>query len=80
MDQLAPVNHIAELDPAPVLFITGADDTYATPADTFLLYERCRGHREICVVDGAGHPDIFEQGGVVYQQRILQFLAPRLIA
>jgi pimeloyl-ACP methyl ester carboxylesterase len=80
MDQLAPANHIAELEPAPVLFITGADDTYATPADTLLLYERCRGPREIWVVDDAGHPDIFEKGGVMYQKRILQFLGPRLAA
>jgi alpha-beta hydrolase superfamily lysophospholipase len=80
MGQLAPVEQIEHLSPASVLLVTGAEDAYAPPSDTLRLFERCRAPREMYVVAGAGHRDVFETGSLPYQQRILEFLTPRLAA
>ncbi len=73
--QLVPAEHIGDLAPAPVLLLTGMEDVHATPSETQQLYQRCRGPREIWFVPGAGHRDVFQTGGLLYQQRILDFLA-----
>jgi alpha-beta hydrolase superfamily lysophospholipase len=74
LDQLAPVQHIAGLAPAPVLVLTGAEDSHATPDDAVRLYEKCREPRELWLVPRAGHKDVCETGGDLYRERILDFL------
>jgi alpha-beta hydrolase superfamily lysophospholipase len=78
MNQLTPADRIEHLSPAPILLVTGAEDTYAPPEDARRLRDRCRGPCDLCVVDGAGHRDVFETGGLSYQRQLLDFLAPRL--
>jgi alpha-beta hydrolase superfamily lysophospholipase len=72
--QLTPAEHIGKLAPAAVLLVTGSDDAHAPPADAHRLWERCRGPRELCIVPHAGHRNLFEIGGPLYQQRVLEFL------
>ena len=72
--QLAPVEHIGNLAPAPVLVLTGAEDRHATARDAERLFERCREPREFWLVPGAGHCDVCEAGGAIYQEGILGFL------
>lgn len=74
MEQLAPVEHVHNLDPAPVLFLTGTEDVHAPPADAERLVERCRGPRELCLVPHAGHTDMCQAGGDLYRDRVLGFL------
>ncbi len=74
LDELNPAKHIHNLGPAPVLLLTGSDDPYATPQDVRRLYEKCCGPRELYVVAKAGHEDVFEVGGLEYQQTVLRFL------
>jgi alpha-beta hydrolase superfamily lysophospholipase len=74
MARLAPAEHIGGLAPAPVLILTGAEDSHATPEDARRLYERCRGPRELWLVPRASHLDVFQAGGTPYQQRVLAFL------
>lgn len=71
---LAPIEHIGKLAPAPVFLITGEDDPHATPADTLHLYGRCRTSRDIWFVPKAGHRDVFEQAGREYGERVIGFL------
>jgi alpha-beta hydrolase superfamily lysophospholipase len=78
LSQLVPANHIADLAPAPVLLLTGTEDHHAPPAEARQLYECCQEPRELCLVPGAGHRDVFETGGFMYQQQILDFLRRRL--
>jgi alpha-beta hydrolase superfamily lysophospholipase len=72
--QVTPAEHIGRLAPAPVLLVTGADDPHAPPGDARRLWECCRGPRELCVVPHAGHRNLLETGGQLYQQRVLEFL------
>jgi alpha-beta hydrolase superfamily lysophospholipase len=80
MGKLAPVEHIGDFAPTPVLLLTGSLDPHAPPDDTRHLFERCRGPRELCFVPNAGHRDLFESGGQLYQSRVLDFLKRRLAA
>jgi alpha-beta hydrolase superfamily lysophospholipase len=75
LDQLAPAEHIGDLAPAPLLLLTGSEDTHAPPEDVEQLFYRCRGPRDFCVVPRAGHRDLFETGGQLYRQRIHDFLS-----
>jgi alpha-beta hydrolase superfamily lysophospholipase len=76
--QLAPVRHVGDLAPAPVLLLTGSDDPHASPADVRRLHDHCRGPRELWLVPRAGHEDVCEAGGADYQRRILDFLGRHL--
>jgi uncharacterized protein len=78
LSQLVPANHIGDLAPAPVLVLTGAEDHHAPPLEARQLYERCQEPRELWLVPGAGHRDIVETGGLLYQQKIVDFLTRRL--
>jgi hypothetical protein len=74
LEELTPADHIGRLAPAPVLLITGTEDSHASPDDARRLYERCRGPRELVLVQGAGHTDLLEVAGPMYAERVLQFL------
>jgi uncharacterized protein len=74
LEDLTPADHIGRLAPAPVLLITGTEDSHASPDDARRLYERCRGPRELVLVPGAGHTDLLEVAGPTYTERVLQFL------
>jgi alpha-beta hydrolase superfamily lysophospholipase len=71
---LTPADHIGRLAPAPVLLITGTEDSHATPDDARRLFERCRGPRELVLVNGAAHTDLLEVAGTMYAERVLGFL------
>jgi alpha-beta hydrolase superfamily lysophospholipase len=72
--QLTPAEHIGGLAPTAVLLLTGADDAHAPPTDARRLHERCGGPRELCIVPHAGHRNLFETGGQLYRQHVLEFL------
>jgi fermentation-respiration switch protein FrsA (DUF1100 family) len=80
LSELAPIQHIGKLAPTPVLLLTGSEDPHAQPQDVQELFEQCREPREISLVSGAGHEDVFEQGGKDYQNLILDFFQRRLPA
>jgi pimeloyl-ACP methyl ester carboxylesterase len=74
LDQLAPVQHIAALAPAPVLFLTGTEDIHAPPRDAERLVTHCRSPHELWLVPGVGHTDMCTAGGQVYRNRVVDFL------
>jgi alpha-beta hydrolase superfamily lysophospholipase len=76
--QVAPVEYIGQLAPAPVLLVTGADDSHAPPHDAERLYECCRGPRELALVPQADHLNLAQAGGSLYRDLILSFLDRRL--
>lgn len=80
LEQLAPVDYIEHLGPAPVFVLTGAADPHAPAEEARALYERCRGPRELWVVPEAGHRDVFNKGGEEYRRRVVGFLEQHLSA
>jgi alpha-beta hydrolase superfamily lysophospholipase len=80
LGQIAPAEHVARLAPAPVLLLTGSEDAHAPPQDARRLFGRCREPRELVIIPGAGHDDVFELGGRLYEEVLLDFLKRRLAA
>jgi alpha-beta hydrolase superfamily lysophospholipase len=74
LEDVTPADHVGRLAPAPVLLITGTEDSHASPDDARRLYERCRGPRELVLVPGARHIDLLEVAGPMYRERVLGFL------
>src|SRR5262249_28324391 len=75
---LSPAERIGELAPAPLLLLTGTRDSHATPDEARRLFERRRGPAELLLIEGAGHDDVCESGGLFYRHSILDFLQRRL--
>jgi pimeloyl-ACP methyl ester carboxylesterase len=80
LEDLTPADHIGRLAPAPVLLLTGGEDSHASPDDARRLLERCRGPRELVLVAGAGHTDVLDVAGPLYAERVLGFLERCLAA
>jgi alpha-beta hydrolase superfamily lysophospholipase len=74
MEQIAPVNYVAGLGPAPVLLLTGSEDGLAPPSDAERLFARCRQPCELAIIPGADHSNMVEAGGHRYRTTILDFL------
>ncbi len=79
LGQLTPADHIAGLAPAPVLLMTGIQDPHAPPRDAERLFARCREPRQLVLIPGAGHTNLFEVGGEIYRQSVLGFLDRHLL-
>ncbi len=77
--QFTPADHIAGLAPAPVLLVTGTEDPHAPPRDAERLFARCREPRELALIPGAGHTNLFEVGAEQYREMLLSFLGRHLI-
>ena len=76
--QINPAEHIGGLAPAPLLLLTGMNDLHASPREALRLYHRYPGPRELWLVPGAGHRDLFETAGSDYGRRVLGFLQRHL--
>lgn len=57
----------------PVLFIHGSHDFTIPPADSEYLYNLVPGEKEIWMVDGADHNDVYEVAGDAFFSRLAQF-------
>jgi len=66
-----PVEHIDKLA-CPLFVISGTEDDRAWPQDTQRLYDAAREPKELWMVDGARHEDLFDKGG--YQEKVAAFL------
>ena len=58
----------------PVLFIHGASDSFILPKNSQDMYDRTRGRKEICFIDGAEHARSVLTDPVAYEQAIADFL------
>jgi pimeloyl-ACP methyl ester carboxylesterase len=70
LGQVKPVEQIGRL-PCPVFVISGSEDTKTWPEDTKRLYDAARHPKELWMVPGAGHRDLY---GPEYEERVLAFL------
>ncbi|SEQ78598.1 Alpha/beta hydrolase family protein [Nitrosomonas sp. Nm51] len=74
VDELSPIKHINNLN-SPVLFISGASDKHTTPPESERLFAAAREPKELWIVPGAGHFNMHEYAGKVYEQEVLEFLS-----
>lgn len=70
---LRPIDRIARLE-APVFVLSGAEDRHTTRAETERLFEAAREPKELWIVPGAAHVDLYRAAGAVYEAKVLEFL------
>jgi len=71
-DRLRPIDHVASLR-EPKLFIVGAEDRHTTLAESKLMYGAASEPKEIWVIEGATHTDLYAKARAEYERRVLAF-------
>lgn len=74
---LRPIDRLASLH-APVLIVAGTADRYTTQAETRRLFAAAAEPKELWLVEGAGHQDLYRYDPRGYEQRVFGFLARQL--
>jgi len=54
-EKVKPVQWIDRIPPRPLLLIQGSADEVVDPFHVHRLYEKVKGHAELCWIEGAGH-------------------------
>jgi fermentation-respiration switch protein FrsA (DUF1100 family) len=57
----------------PILFIHGTQDELVSVAYSKQLFEAAVGPKDLLLVQGANHNDVWEVGGTVYERKIIDF-------
>ena len=73
LSDMRPIDSLDD-NTIPVLFIHGASDSFILPKNSQDMYERTRGRKEICLIDGAEHARSVLTDPVAYEQAIADFL------
>ena len=73
-DQVRPVDHMAQLA-APVLVAGGAEDRYTTQAETERMFAVAAEPKQLWVVPGAGHVDLYRFAPQAYEAQVFGFLS-----
>jgi alpha-beta hydrolase superfamily lysophospholipase len=71
-DQLRPIDHIGHLG-MPKLLIVGDRDRDTTITESYAMYDAAKGPKELWVVHGARHVDLYGYVGGDYEVRVLGF-------
>ena len=76
-DQLRPISELPSLS-SPVLIISGEADEHTTLSESKDLYNAARQPKELWIVEGAAHVDLYAFDPKGYQLHVLPFLAKHL--
>ena len=71
--QLRPIERVP-LIKCPVLIMGGRDDKWTPMAETQRMFEAAPEPKELWLVDGARHTDLYKVAGKEYERRVLGFL------
>ncbi len=72
---LRPIDHVGKVR-CPVLVISGVEDQHTTPEQTRALFARAPEPKQLWMVPGAAHVDLYRFAPEEYRRRVLGFLAP----
>jgi fermentation-respiration switch protein FrsA (DUF1100 family) len=75
--QLRPVDAIRRVR-CPVLVMGGTRDEHTVAEETRSLFDAAPEPKELWMVEGAGHVDLYDYAGAEYERRILAFLGKYL--
>lgn len=76
-DQLRPIDQLVKLT-APVLIAAGNADQHTTLGESQRLFAAARAPKELWIVDGAAHVDLYAFAPAEYERRIGAFMARNL--
>jgi len=74
IDQISPISHIENLR-CPVFVLGGTDDLHTLPQSTQAIFAAAKAPKELWLVSGAAHVDLYGFAQQEYIRRILAFVA-----
>ncbi|MFL6658016.1 MAG: alpha/beta hydrolase [Massilia sp.] len=77
LDQLRPIDAIGQLS-CPLFVMGGMQDRHTTPQETQRLFDAARVAKQLWLVQGATHVDLYDYAPEEYEQRVGAFLAAHL--
>lgn len=77
-DALQPIRKVGEIA-VPKLFVAGAEDRYTTLEESRRMFNAAAEPKELWIVEGAGHVDLYELKREEYERRILSFFSGHLV-
>ena len=69
---VSPIDDVARVK-APLLFIHGTKDSFIRYQYSKRLYENATGLKQLLLIEGADHNDVWDVGGTKYESAILKF-------
>jgi uncharacterized protein len=76
-EALRPIDHVGGIS-APKLFIVGAEDQHTTIEESRQMFNAASEPKELWVVDGAKHVDLYPVTKEAYERRVLDFFRRHL--
>ena len=76
-DQLRPIDRLSFIH-APILIASGTDDQHTTSAETTRLFEAATQPKELWLVEGATHVDLYRFNPKAYDLKVFTFIAKHL--
>lgn len=76
-DQLRPIDRVASIR-APVMIAAGTEDRHTPAAETLRLFGAAAQPKELWLVEGAAHGDLYSFDPGAYDARVFAFLAKHL--
>ena len=70
---LRPIDHISEID-CPVCVLSGMEDLHTTESETREIYLAAEEPKQLWLVEGAGHVDLFRASPERYRKEVVGFL------
>ena len=75
--QLRPIDHLPNIG-CPVFLISGTEDRHTTARETKDLFSAARQPKELWMVDGAAHVDLYRMSPLEYKTRVVRFLSQHM--
>lgn len=75
--QLRPIDSLPNVG-CPVYLVSGTDDLHTTAQETEEMFSVARQPKQIWLVDGAAHVDLYRAARVDYKDNVLRFLSQHL--
>ncbi|MGB9772764.1 MAG: alpha/beta hydrolase [Bacteroidota bacterium] len=72
-EEVCPLSAVRKIT-VPILFIHGTSDPRVSYKASELLFQHAAGPKELFLVQGAHHTDVWKVAGAEYEQRLLRFL------
>ncbi|PCK08213.1 MAG: alpha/beta hydrolase [Alteromonadaceae bacterium] len=73
ISELSAIENIDALN-CPIFIISGSDDMHTTETETRQIYSRANEPKQLWIVKGAAHEDIYKKTPTQYKERVLGFL------
>ena len=73
VSELSPISKVSALN-CPILVISGTADEHTTVSETKKIFERAKEPKQLWLVEGLAHQDIYKARPAAYEEKVLGFL------